>query len=122
MFSSEHFEFQKKFPFKSRTNEISFVRQQYPDRIPIICEKSKSISKSYPDLDKSKYLVPYDLTVGQFIYVIRKRMKLDPAKTIFLCNKGKILKVSDCISCLYEELKDEDGFLYLNYIGENVFG
>jgi GABA(A) receptor-associated protein len=28
--------------------------------------------------------VPADLTVGQFIYVIRKRVKLDPDKAIFI--------------------------------------
>lgn len=37
-----------------------------------------------PDIDKKKYLVPSDLTVGQFVYVIRKRIKLSPEKGIFI--------------------------------------
>ena len=31
-----------------------------------------------------RYLVPADLTVGQFVYVIRKRIKLEPEKAIFI--------------------------------------
>lgn len=31
-----------------------------------------------------RYLVPGDLTVGQFVYVIRKRIKLTPEKAIFI--------------------------------------
>lgn len=31
-----------------------------------------------------RYLVPADLTVGQFVYVIRKRIKLSSEKAIFI--------------------------------------
>ena len=31
-----------------------------------------------------RYLVPIDLTVGQFVYVIRKRIKLNAEKAIFI--------------------------------------
>ena len=36
------------------------------------------------EIDKKKYLVPMDLTVGQFVYVIRKRIKLSPEKVGFV--------------------------------------
>jgi GABA(A) receptor-associated protein len=36
------------------------------------------------DLCTCRYLVPADLTVGQFVYVIRKRIKLTPEKAIFV--------------------------------------
>jgi len=58
------------------------IRAKYPDRIPVICEKSDR--SDIPDIDKKKYLVPADLTVGQFIYVIRKRIKLPPERAIFI--------------------------------------
>ena len=32
----------------------------------------------------ARYLVPADLTVGQFVYVIRKRIKLSSEKAIFI--------------------------------------
>lgn len=31
-----------------------------------------------------RYLVPADLTVGQFVYVIRKRIRLSAEKAIFI--------------------------------------
>ena len=75
-----------------------------------------------PNLDKSKYLVPCDLTVGQFMFVIRKRMKLPSEKAIFLFVKGSIPSTNTIISNLYDSSKDEDGFLYVSYSGENTFG
>jgi GABA(A) receptor-associated protein len=51
--------------------------------VPVICEKADR-SGDIPDIDKKKYLVPADLTVGQFHYVIRKRIKLAPEKALFL--------------------------------------
>ena len=75
--------FKQKYTFKERFFESSDVLQKYNDRIPIVCEK-KSNDKNTPDLDKHKYLVPNDLTIGQFIYVIRKRIKLSPDEGIFV--------------------------------------
>ncbi|KAE9034773.1 hypothetical protein PR001_g9578 [Phytophthora rubi] len=54
----------------------------YSDRIPVICEKADP--SDILDIDKKKFLVPVDLTVGQFVYVIRKRIKLSPEKAIFI--------------------------------------
>ena len=44
----------------------------------------KATNSTIPDIDKKKYLVPSDLTVGQFVYVIRKRIKLQAVKAIFI--------------------------------------
>ena len=35
-------------------------------------------------MNMCRYLVPADLTVGQFVYVIRKRIKLSAEKAIFI--------------------------------------
>ena len=39
--------------------------------IPVIVDK-RAGDASLPDIDKKKFLVPTDLTIGQFMYVIRK--------------------------------------------------
>jgi len=39
---------------------------------------------SYSEPENCRYLVPADLTVGQFVYVIRKRIKLSAEKAIFI--------------------------------------
>ena len=67
---------------EKRKSEAERIRGKYPDRVPVICEKADR--SDIPDIDKKKYLVPADLTVGQFHYVIRKRIQLAPEKALFL--------------------------------------
>ena len=47
----------------------------------MIVENAKS--GKLPDIDKKKFLVPYDLTIAQFHYIIRKRVQLQPETTLF---------------------------------------
>ncbi|KAF3677024.1 Autophagy-related protein 8C [Capsicum annuum] len=69
-----------------------------------------------------RYLVPADLTVGQFVYVIRKRIKLSAEKAIFIFIDNVLPPTGAIMSAIYDEKKDEDGFLYVTYSGENTFG
>ncbi len=103
-----------------RRSESDRIRAKYPDRVPVICERADR--SDVPDIDKKKYLVPADLTVGQFIYVIRKRIKLPPEKAIFIFVDNVIPPTASLMSAVYEVQKDEDGFLYVTYSGENTFG
>lgn len=61
-------------------------------------------------------MVPADLTVGQFVYVIRKRIKLSPEKAIFIFVDEVLPPTAALMSSIYEEHKDEDGFLYITYV------
>lgn len=112
--------FKQKYNLDERRSESSRVLSKYPDKIPVICERRAS--SKMENIDKEKYLVPNDLTVGQFIYVIRKRLHLPPEKAIFLFVNGRIPVISRSIADLYETDKDFDGFLYILYSDENVFG
>lgn len=115
--------FKKEFLFEKRLEESIRVRTKYPDKIPIICEKMEGKKDSdIPIIDKKKYLVPNDFNFGQFIYVIRNRLKLPPEKAIFLFVGGSIPTGTNIISQIYESAKDKDGFLYIEYSGENTFG
>jgi GABA(A) receptor-associated protein len=69
-----------------------------------------------------RYLVPADRTVGQFVYVIRKRIKLSPEKAIFVFVNNVLPPTAALMSSIYEEHKEDDGFLYIAYSGENTFG
>ena len=60
--------------------------------------------------------------MGQFHYVIRKRIKLAPEKALFLFCANSIPPNAALMSTVYEEQKDEDGFLYVQYSGESTFG
>lgn len=114
--------FKAKKPFESRKAEAERILAKYPQRIPVICEKDPR-SRDIPDIDRQKYLVPDDLTVANFMYVIRKRIKINPEKSIYLFVNNKVMPATaQLISALYEEYKDEDGFLYITYAGESTFG
>lgn len=112
--------FKERFSFEKRSQEASRIMKKYPDRVPIIVEKDSSSDIS--DIDKHKYLVPKDLTVSQFIYVIRKRIKLQPEQAIFLFVNNSLPPISCLMSEIYEENADECGFLFCVYAGEATFG
>merc|ERR1712167_471641 len=112
--------FKQEHDLEKRKQEAGRIRDKYPDRIPVIVEKADK--SDIVDIDKKKYLVPADLTVGQFVYVIRKRIKLSPEKAIFIFVNNVLPPTAQLMSKIYEESKDEDGFLYVTYSGENTFG
>ncbi|KAG5578889.1 hypothetical protein H5410_049516 [Solanum commersonii] len=80
------------------------------------------VQQPFVTLRVEGYLVPADLTVGQFVYVVRKRIKLSAEKAIFIFVKNILPPTAAMMSAIYEEHKDEDGFLYMTYSGENTFG
>merc|ERR1719198_1078116 len=106
----------------TRTASAAAIRAKHPDRIPVIVDRRAGDS-SLPDIDKKKFLVPADLSIGQFMYVIRKRIKLSPEQAIFLfVAHGTVPPSVSTLQAVYDQHKDEDGFLYLTYSGENFFG
>jgi len=113
-------QFKKQHIFDKRLSESKRIIEKYPTKIPIIVEKQNK--SDVPDIDKQKYLVPNDLTMGQFVYVIRRRLKLDPEKAIFIFINNILPPTSAFVQQVYEEHKDDDGFLYVTYSGENSFG
>ena len=115
-------EYQNKLTLEKRLSEFNRIRSKYPDRIPIIIEKTKTSSNNIPDLDKHKFLVPEDITLGQFMYVLRQRIKLESKVAIFLFINDKLISTSSLIGEIYNENKHIDNFLYIKYAGENTFG
>lgn len=113
-------DFKKNYPFEKRKAESDRIKLKYPDRIPVIVHKHPKTDIA--DLDKFKYLVPSDLSVGQFVYVIRKRIKLTPEKAIFVFVNDNLPPTAALVKQIYKEHKDDDGFLYITYSGETTFG
>lgn len=114
------FKFKKDNSFEERLMESERIMTKYPERIPIICERF--VKSKISDIDKNKFLVPKELTVAQFIHVIRKRLKITPETAIYAMINNMFPSSSTSISNLYDIYKDQDGFLYINYSGENIFG
>jgi GABA(A) receptor-associated protein len=104
-----------------RFNESNKLREKYPDRIPVICETDPNNS-NIVHLKKTKYLVPGDLTVGQFVYVLRKQMTLRQEEAVFLLINNTLLPTAALMCQIYNQHKDEDGFLYAYLSKESTFG
>ena len=120
--SEKHISFKETIEFSARKNEADRVRTKYPNRIPVIVERAENC-REVEIIDKKKYLVPTDLTMGQFIYVIRKRLKTITAEKALFIFVGNIMPpTGENMAVIYEKNKDEDGFLYITYSGENTFG
>eukprot|EP01098_Paradermamoeba_levis_P013538 TRINITY_DN619_c0_g1_i3.p1 TRINITY_DN619_c0_g1~~TRINITY_DN619_c0_g1_i3.p1 ORF type:complete len:104 (+),score=28.01 TRINITY_DN619_c0_g1_i3:237-548(+) len=97
------------------------IKVAYSDRVPVIVERAPK--SDVPEIDKNKFLAPSELKVEKFMEEIRKHIKLTPEKSLFIfVGKGTTLQPNRLMGEVYEKYKDEDGFLYITYSGENTFG
>ncbi len=100
---------------------INEIMIRYPDRVPVIVTRNKK--PTTPEIDKHKYLVPMDITVGQFLFVIRKRISLTPDRALFLFIDGELINNSEHIGLVYERHKSKkDKCLHIVYSCENTLG
>ena len=111
--------YKQKNSFVQRKKDSEAIMAKYPQRIPVIVEP---FGDNVPEIDRTKYLVPDDLSLINFIYIIRKRLKIASEVSIYLFVNNKILPGMDYVSTIYDKYKDEDGFLYVKYSGEPTFG
>jgi GABA(A) receptor-associated protein len=112
--------YKESVPFPQRCAEAQRIREKFPGRVPAIVERGAR--SDVPLIDKKKFLVPSDLTVGQFIYVVRKRLNLPPEKALFLFVNNTLPTTGTLMRELFAQYMSEDGFLYCTYSGESAFG
>jgi len=114
--------FKQEKTLEERKTETEKIRKKHEERYPLIVERSPKTD--LPEMEKKKFLVPGDITVGQFILTaIRKHLSLTSEKALFIfVNDNVIPQTAAQIKEVYDQYKDEDGFLYITYAGENTFG
>jgi len=101
---------------------VKKIIDKYPDRVPVFVTKSKS-DKSLNNISSNKFIVPESITVGQFMFIIRKKIDLTPELALFIfINKDILPTQSSTMGSLYNQYKNEEGLLEIQYCGENVFG
>lgn len=108
-------------PVSDRRKEYEKLRQKYPNRVPILVSKARGTK--IDQINKEKYLVNEDMTIGQLMFVIKRRLKCSPDKAIFLFVDGNIPSNSQLIKDIHEQYRSpEDGFVRIAYSEENTFG
>lgn len=109
-------------PLQLTPVEYERLRTKYPSRAPVFMIRAPACDSSFPVLQKSKFLVPKDLTLGMFSYVVRKHMTLPPEKAMFFFIENVLPTTSSLIGELYHRYKSNDGALRIVYTSENTFG
>lgn len=107
-------------PLIERMEESQRIRNKYPDRIPVVCDKIPH--STINSLKKKKFIVPKNLTSIQMSFIIRKQLDLTSNKGLFLFIDNIIANSMMTIGELDTHYRSEDGFLYIKYTDENVFG
>jgi GABA(A) receptor-associated protein len=111
------------FSFEDRIKRSSSLLQKYPDKIPVILEKSTN-DKYLPKMNKTKLLVADTMTISAVLKLIKTNLNINESTSIYIIvpDKNIMLSGAQSITSIYQEYKNKDGFLYLEYCTENVFG
>ena len=104
------------------------LRLKYPDKVPVLVTRSKKC-KNLKDIGDVKYLIQDYITVGQFIYILRKRIEIKQDEALYLYaidgktkNEYVLSGNLEMISVYNEYKNDTDSILHIIYAGESVFG
>lgn len=106
----------------SRKEEVAVIRAKFPNKVPVIVDRFRK-EMSLPQMDKTKFLVPQEITMSQFVTIIRNRMQLGSTQAFYLLvNNRSMLSLSKTMAEVYSEHQDDDGFLHVTYASQEVFG
>jgi len=103
-----------------RPGEIERLKQSYPDKVFVFV--SQAARSNMPPLDKLKYIVPKGTTIGQFLFILRSRMKLPPEKALYIFVKNTLPPSTMIFREMEKLYAEEDGTLRLTYAAESTFG
>ncbi len=93
---------------------------KYPGKIPIILTKHPG--SDVPLLKKSRYLVNADVSVGEFIFLLRNMLKIKASDAIFIYCAGTLLSGTEIIERIWSKYRNLDNVLYITYSAESAFG
>ena len=107
---------------EDRIKKSSSILKNHSNMVPILLEKNKSDKILKGCIHKSKYIISRETNIAQVLLVLRERFNINSNHSIYiLCGKN-IIPGSYSLGELYDKHKKKDGFLYLEYCSENVFG
>lgn len=122
------FEFEKQIPLEKRTSDCEKIFKKHPDKVPVICEVPSNRRSNVPQISSKKFLVPKVMTVSQLVVVVKKQLEsentsFNPNTAIYFTLKNRSsVQPGAKLDDIHQKHRSEDGFLYLHYSEEQVFG
>lgn len=109
-------------PLDERKEKLEKLISKNPNKIPIIFEKHKD-SRLKIEAEDAKFISTKNIKLGEFTKQLRDMWKLKEDTTLFFsCGSKAVLKPDVLIGDLYEQNKEEDGYLYIQYREVETFG
>ncbi len=99
---------------------IDRILKKYPNRIAVIIEPTINFKKNH-NLQKTKYIINGNNTVGMFLFHLKQFNNLKTYKAFYLFNHNTLL----CPSLTFNQLKQQyynEKILFLTIDCEEVFG
>jgi GABA(A) receptor-associated protein len=118
--------FKEESTFDKRVQLSNRMREQYPDKIPVIVEAHKE--KNALEMRGTRFLIGESESVHKLIFEARKKMdNIRPEEALFFfCKSAKggevLAPSSSTMGQLYDKYKDDDGLLYFIVTREQVYG
>lgn len=97
--------------------EVELIKEKYPKYIPVVVRpKDKSIQ-----LLRCKFLVNGEITVGQFMCIIRKKIRnIKSSESLFLIVNNSLPPAVHLLSNI--QVDKETNMLFFTLCNENTFG
>jgi len=110
---------------EKRIEDANKFFKNYPNKIPTIIYPGNAQT---PDVSKHKFILPPEMTIGEFMVVLRRFLTILPDQALFLfvyndtTDNTVIPTASSTINDVYAQHKNKDMFLKISYTLESTFG
>ena len=114
----EKYELFKSKTLEERKKKSETYIEQNPERVPVFIINKKAAFQ----LERLKFLIPKTYKIQSLLKTIRNSNKLNKEQSLYISSNKRILSIVKEIGEIYNDDKDEDGFLYLEVTNIEAFG
>ena len=111
----------------NRIEESNKIISKHPGYIPVIIESTNT--EIINTIKKRKFLCPGEVSSSYLMCSIRKNIKLDSSKALFMFSDNSLISGQQIMGEVYKNYKIkhnitryDDNFLYITLTCENTFG
>jgi len=121
-FRKMRWKYKEENTFKKRKEVSAQKRKDQPLWIPVVIQRTDPDGFQAGAMAFKPILTEATSNYRKFIDYVRDKFKLPDTETLYFFVNGIIPHLQDSMISLYEQHKDDDGFLYVAVANENVPG